>query len=325
MDKKTEFRPHVVILGAGASRAAFPDGDANRRKLPVMNDLTGIIGLSELLKPNAFSYNGNFEEQYSFLYETAKNKDLLREIEDKIYKYFSEMRLPDSATIYDRLVLSLNKNDIIATFNWDPLLLMAYKRNASLKNLPKILFLHGNTFVGVCFEHKQKGYTDTVCGICKKPLTKTELLYPIKNKDYEKNLFVKDEWEAFKDALTDAFIITVFGYGAPKTDKAAIETMKKAWDSNKANHIAQTEIIDLKNETELNGIWKGFIGNKYYDCFSTYYDSWIEQHPRRTVKALIMGPFQQAPLENIQFSKTNDLGQLQDEVARFIRAHEVEN
>ena len=31
-------RPHVVILGAGASLAAFPNGDANGIRLPLMLD-----------------------------------------------------------------------------------------------------------------------------------------------------------------------------------------------------------------------------------------------------------------------------------------------
>ena len=31
-------RPHVVILGAGASYAAFPNGDMHGRKLPLMNN-----------------------------------------------------------------------------------------------------------------------------------------------------------------------------------------------------------------------------------------------------------------------------------------------
>ena len=35
--------PHVVILGAGASLAAFPDGDKNGRKLPLMNDIVWKI------------------------------------------------------------------------------------------------------------------------------------------------------------------------------------------------------------------------------------------------------------------------------------------
>ena len=31
-------RPHLVVLGAGASRAAFPDGDKNGKRLPLMAD-----------------------------------------------------------------------------------------------------------------------------------------------------------------------------------------------------------------------------------------------------------------------------------------------
>ena len=42
--------PHVVILGAGASVAAFPKGERNGKQLPLMNDLTRIVGLEPLLK-----------------------------------------------------------------------------------------------------------------------------------------------------------------------------------------------------------------------------------------------------------------------------------
>ena len=37
------FRPHVVILGAGASRAALANGDANGRILPLMANLLQVI------------------------------------------------------------------------------------------------------------------------------------------------------------------------------------------------------------------------------------------------------------------------------------------
>jgi hypothetical protein len=43
-------RPHVVILGAGASRAGFPRGDRDGKLLPVMGDLAEIVGLNELLR-----------------------------------------------------------------------------------------------------------------------------------------------------------------------------------------------------------------------------------------------------------------------------------
>jgi len=42
-------RPHVVLLGAGASYAAFPDGDKNGRKLPLLKDFVEVIGLQGLI------------------------------------------------------------------------------------------------------------------------------------------------------------------------------------------------------------------------------------------------------------------------------------
>jgi hypothetical protein len=38
-------RPHLILLGAGASSAAFPTGDKNGRKLPLLRDFVEIIGL----------------------------------------------------------------------------------------------------------------------------------------------------------------------------------------------------------------------------------------------------------------------------------------
>jgi hypothetical protein len=42
-------RPHFVILGAGASRAACPQGDADGRHLPVMTDFVDTLELREIL------------------------------------------------------------------------------------------------------------------------------------------------------------------------------------------------------------------------------------------------------------------------------------
>jgi hypothetical protein len=57
---------HVVLLGAGASRAAFPKGDALGKTLPVMNDLIDILGLSEFLQKHDIKSKGkNFENIYS--------------------------------------------------------------------------------------------------------------------------------------------------------------------------------------------------------------------------------------------------------------------
>ena len=46
--------PHIVLLGAGASRAAFPSGDANGRKLPLMADFVESLGLLGVLERHGF-------------------------------------------------------------------------------------------------------------------------------------------------------------------------------------------------------------------------------------------------------------------------------
>lgn len=48
IESPVDCRPHVVVLGAGASLAAFPDGDAEGRRLPLMRDLVELIGLAPL-------------------------------------------------------------------------------------------------------------------------------------------------------------------------------------------------------------------------------------------------------------------------------------
>lgn len=42
-------RPHVVLLGAGASRASFPHGEKAGRKLPVMADFLEIVLVKDIL------------------------------------------------------------------------------------------------------------------------------------------------------------------------------------------------------------------------------------------------------------------------------------
>ena len=42
-------RPHVVLLGAGASCAAIPNGDKNGRKISAMNGFIKKLGLTDIL------------------------------------------------------------------------------------------------------------------------------------------------------------------------------------------------------------------------------------------------------------------------------------
>ena len=65
-------KPHVVILGAGASRAATPAGEINRRTLPLMRELPAALNLEDVLEPNQIeAAEKDFEEFFSTLPENA--------------------------------------------------------------------------------------------------------------------------------------------------------------------------------------------------------------------------------------------------------------
>ncbi len=49
-------KPHVLILGAGASRAAFPKGDRNGKSLPLMDDFVETVGLNSILEEQGISF-----------------------------------------------------------------------------------------------------------------------------------------------------------------------------------------------------------------------------------------------------------------------------
>lgn len=202
-------RPHLVLLGAGASRAALPKGEKNGRMLPLMNDFFDIVeGLSDFLEKHGIDYQGqNFEDLYSSLYENCKYAEIRNSVEAIIYDYFSCMELPDEPTLYDHLILSLTGRDVIATFNWDPFIWQAIYRNHNRVggngNLPQSIYLHGNTAIGLCMKHEkiQISHKWSICRKCGERLEKSRLLYPVKQKDYSSDRFIKSSWDIIKLCL----------------------------------------------------------------------------------------------------------------------------
>lgn len=88
-------RPHVVVIGAGASVVALPNGDSNGKTLPVMGNLVEVVGLEPVLERNGIEYEGkNFEAIHSELYEKSAYQETLRVIENQIRPYFLELKLP---------------------------------------------------------------------------------------------------------------------------------------------------------------------------------------------------------------------------------------
>ena len=295
-------RPHVFILGAGASLAAFPNGDRNGLKLPLMRNFVGVLGLDTLLEENNIDYKEkNFELIYAQLHSDQRYSDLTEELESVVFSYFSKMELPDLPTVYDHLVLSLRGKDIIATFNWDPFLWQAGARNHEYVELPRIVFLHGNVAVGYCLEHKIKGPVSGACRICGRPFTPTRLLYPIEEKNYNEDAYISAEWQTLRNYLKHAYMLTIFGYSAPQSDVEAIQIMKQAWGHVEDRHLEEVEIINLRSEDELRQTWDPFIHTHHYQVCKDFYDSWIANHPRRSCDAMW------SQLMELQFLESNKI------------------
>lgn len=279
-------KPHVVILGAGASIATLPDGDTNGIELPVMNNLIEKLNLQSIVDEISFD-SDNFEELYAHISQEKRFDPIRLSLEQKIYEYFNQIKLPDTPTIYDHLLLSLRKKDCIATFNWDPLLPLAYLRNKKFCDLPTVLFLHGNVKIGFCKKDGIVGFVNNRCPKCMDFLKPTKLLYPITEKNYDEDEFISNQWKLLYNWINQAFMITFFGYSAPVSDKKAIKLMKDAWGVIKQRNMEQTEIIDIKSESILKSTWNPFIYSHHYEIHKNFYGSWIANHPRRTGEAYL--------------------------------------
>jgi len=286
VEKPGNWGRHIVILGAGASVQAFPQGDANGKGLPTMDNLIEMLGLEPILKRGGVkNRRRNFENIYSELYEADPGLPILKEIEEVIYTYFSNLKLPEIPTLYDYLLISLRPKDMVATFNWDPFLFDSWNRIRDKVPVPEIIHLHGNVRLAYCPEHPTYGAHGMYCPQCDMELVPSRLLYPVAMKNYVEP-FVKTEWEVLKKGLSQARTVTIFGYGAPTTDKEAVDIMDSAWD--KANRFAErTEIIDKKDKEVLWKQWDRFILRTYIDCTKDFYQSRLANYPRRTCEALL--------------------------------------
>lgn len=279
-------KPHVVILGAGASYAAFPKGDRNGRKLPLMNNFVETLGIENLILRTGLSFpSTNFEDIYSEIHKVPDLNHIRKELENIVYEYFGGMELPDEPTIYDHLVLSLRDKDFIATFNWDPFLVQAIRRNGKHFKMPRTLFLHGNVEVGFCQYGHMMGNNGGHCHHCGESLTRTKLLYPVEEKNYHMDEFISSQWATMADLLKNTFMVSIFGYGAPTSDASAIALLKEAWGSVDNRVMEEFEVIDIRDEDDLRETWSPFIHSHHYRVENTFYNSWIANHPRRTGEA----------------------------------------
>src|SRR5262249_28807494 len=160
-----------------------------------------------------------FEAAYAEL-RSQGHDEIADHVDREVRNYFSDIEIVEATTIYDHLLLSLRGKDLIATFNWDPLLVQAHHRlvNAGARDLPEMAFLHGNVAVGACTEHDVQGDIRARCPTCEKPLEPVRLLYPVSEKDYETDPFISRAWRCLREDLGRACLVTIFGYRAPNSD-----------------------------------------------------------------------------------------------------------
>tara|TARA_R110002110_G_scaffold412516_1_gene638535 strand:- start:121 stop:1146 length:1026 start_codon:yes stop_codon:yes gene_type:complete len=303
--------PHVVILGAGASLAAFPNGDINGRIIPLMRNIVEVVGLRELLADAGVTKGlDDFEGLYNRLVLSNDNHTLIKEIERQIHEYFAAMRLPEEVTIYDLLILSLREKDVIATFNWDPFLAQAFKRNRSIGRLPRIVFLHGNTEVGVCLEHRSSGFLDQTCSVCGNKMEPSQLLFPVGQKDYNLDPFIQNEWSQIEIALESAYLVTIFGYSAPSTDVEARSLLLNRWQKNPTRDFAEIDIVDIKDREKIESTWRDFFVRQHYGVFSDVMHTLSFRHPRRSCEAFAMATLQQSPWQENNYPETGRLEEI---------------
>jgi hypothetical protein len=285
-----QSRPHVVVLGAGASIAALPDGDRNGKRLPDMRSLASVPEIHDLLATAGVEDPvDNFENAYAVIRGDDATDRIADQIEDAVRAYFADIKIVDTPTIYDHLLLGLRPKDLIATFNWDPLIVQAEDRlrRRGFRDLPRVAFLHGNVAISVCLTDEIAAHGGGPCPDCGKPMEPVPLLYPVTDKDYADDGYIQDAWDGLRWGLKNGVVVTVFGYRAPQSDRAAIAEFQQAWGTPEERQFEQFEVIGRpgKDREELRATWDTFIHTHHYRTCHDFFDSWIANHPRRSAEA----------------------------------------
>lgn len=281
-------RPHVVLLGAGASKAALPNGDSYGVPVPLLRDVSKDLHLDALFPEDLVELaSSDFEAAYSRLAD--RDLSLTTEIDQLVRSYFEALELPPEPNLYDVLNLSLRSKDAICTFNWDPFLMQSRIRlvKHGAKNLPRLHFLHGNVLAGFCKPDNTMGLIGRRCSRCGERFEPSPLLFPVEKKNYQDGGFIEGEWMQTRELLANCFMLTVFGYSAPVTDVEAVELLRSGWGEREKRMLEQTEVVNRpgSDHDELRKTWDPFIHTHHYEIHDSFYDSWIANHPRRTGEA----------------------------------------
>jgi len=318
---------HIVLLGAGASRAAFPAGDGNGRRLPLMADFVESIGLERLLLDHGLPNPGtNFEAFFSDLSRSEPSHPCIPDLESAIRAYFAGMELPAHATLYDRLLLSLQPRDVVATFNWDPLLFQALWRNRHLVRLPTVVALHGSVALGACPHAHSFGYRWIWCNVCGDPYEDVPLLYPVKAKNYNDSGFIASQWDYLRSGMKRNALFTIFGFSAPATDVEAVKLLHEMVVASELKKFNELEIVDIRERSELESKWQPFFVNHHYSVHASFFSTLLAKYPRRTPEWLWTTQMLLTPFTSPALAAGDDLEALRESALQLMagenEAHE---
>jgi hypothetical protein len=298
-----------------ALRLRHVHGDKNGRKVPVLNSLASVLGIENDLKQYGYTISQakDFERFYSDIYGQERLVPLRKTIEQKVFEYFLQLKLPNEVNLYDHLILSLTQKDLIISFNWDPFLLQAYLRNIDVGDLPQIVFPHGNVGMGLCNKCKLKGYYGYVCNSCFQEYQRSPLLFPVDQKNYNDISIIRNEWKLAKNYLQMTWGITIFGYSAPETDIESIELMKESFEQSRTKVYAPVTIINLPSEKQDQLTkWKEFYDDSNVLFCRAFEETDLWRYPRISLEAFFNAVLQQDPKpDTFAFVGITSLAELQ--------------
>lgn len=129
------------------------------------------------------------------------------------------------------------------------------------------------------------GHIKAHCPVCGHSFQKIPLLYPVKQKDYTSDIFIRDQWQAVKYYLQQSLILTIFGYSAPETDREALNLLHQGYGSD-VRYLDQIEIIDIKEHNQLYDTWSYFFDKSHghLETHKSFFDSLLAEFPRRSVE-----------------------------------------
>jgi len=113
-----------------------------------------------------------------------------------------------------------------------------------------------------------------------------------------------------REALKNALVVTIFGYSAPTSDRDAISIMSDAWGRPAQRQFELFEMIDIRPRDEVRATWERFIFSGHYRVQTSFSDSFLAIHPRRSIEAFLNQYIGANFLEGNRTSEAQTLDQL---------------